>query len=169
MSNESMVNPTIPVRYSLEKIGQITYHNEFHDTIVHPEGFESVYLYKSKRINSKNIQEIATQVTDTVKENTSKVRFCIKDGYPALPLIEQEEIWHEGWDIPTEYAIDGNKQCWMNNAHGGSLCKVAADHLVSSFEVPEMRLYIERLLGLKESFTTCPCCGSLVAPDRIKT
>lgn len=45
---------------------------------------------------------------------------------PTLPLLLEGETMTVGWDIPTRWAVDSDKRCWMDNAHGHKLdtCKV---------------------------------------------
>lgn len=50
--------------------------------------------------------------------------FCIEEKCPKLPLWEHGEIRHLGWDIPTRYAIDADRGCWIDNAHGHPLVPI---------------------------------------------
>ena len=47
-------------------------------------------------------------------------------GVPSLPFKRMGSIWHEGWDIPTRWAIDNKSQCWIDNGHGHPLEKCNA-------------------------------------------
>jgi hypothetical protein len=38
---------------------------------------------------------------------------------PVLPWKLRGQLWHKGWDIPTEYGVDATGVCWRNMAHGG--------------------------------------------------
>lgn len=69
--------------------------------------------------------------------------------FPALPVKKHGKLWHEGWDIPTRYVIDANGQCWMDNAHGHALCKVAQEALVHVAESEEGQNELRRVLGLE--------------------
>lgn len=46
------------------------------------------------------------------------------DGEPSLPFLLTGQAHYKGWDIPTLWAIDGLKQCWVNDGHGGDLQRV---------------------------------------------
>ncbi len=35
-------------------------------------------------------------------------------------IIFTDEIYHEGWDIPTNILLDSNGHIWADNAHGSS-------------------------------------------------
>ena len=38
---------------------------------------------------------------------------------PIKPYQLEGEIWHNGWDIPTNFCIDAGGKIWCNIAHGG--------------------------------------------------
>lgn len=70
---------------------------------------------------------------------------------PALPFKMYGELYHQGWDIPTLWAIDANNQCWADNAHGTDLEKVTDNFLISSHESEHedrMADEIRKALGL---------------------
>jgi len=69
---------------------------------------------------------------------------------PALPLEIAGEAWFEGWEIPMVFAIDANKQCWKDNAHGGCLEKcVSREHLIVSLRDIEQRNLVRQVVGMK--------------------
>lgn len=96
-----------------------------------PEGFEAVYLYPDGKEENKVLQEGVLRlkgsyhltfqcfVRKEVSGKTGKLK--TKQVLPTLPFKRTGEIWHEGWDIPTRYVIDGKEIVWMDNAHGGYL------------------------------------------------
>lgn len=43
---------------------------------------------------------------------------------PVPPVLLAGRTWHEGWDIPTRWAIDSNRVVWADNAHGHPLERV---------------------------------------------
>lgn len=38
---------------------------------------------------------------------------------PVLPWKHRGQLWTKGWDIPTEFGVDGAGEVWRNMAHGG--------------------------------------------------
>ena len=156
------------VRYDIKNGREKTFNNEYHDFIIHPEGFKSVYLYrqeKSEELDDKNFKQYFEQDKETVEELISNLTFFIGNGYPILPLLQQGEILILGWDIPIRYAIDADKQCWKDGAHGGALYKTEVKNLLDKFKDKNKRVMIEELLGIQPSYIKCPCCGSLVSPE----
>lgn len=78
------------------------------------------------------------------------LEFVIEDAYrPAAPLKHKGELWHEGWDIPTKFAVDADNECWMNNAHGHALCHVSAAILIGTAENEFTQNSIRRILGME--------------------
>lgn len=65
---------------------------------------------------------------------------------PVLPLLYRDKHWSVGWDISTEWAIDGAKNAYMSNAHGGALQRVKPEVLLEELGHPEN---LRRLFGLK--------------------
>jgi hypothetical protein len=53
------------------------------------------------------------------------------EGIPKEPLRLFGRLWHVGWDIPTLFAVDQDRRCWMNGAHGGNLIEVEARRLLA--------------------------------------
>lgn len=94
-----------------------------------PDGLDFVFFYKDglfPYINENLVQE---------EGEVRSLRFCVDldnlETLPALPLIMKGEAWTVGWDIPTRWAIDAHKKCWMDDAHGGSLNPVEEGYLLS--------------------------------------
>lgn len=72
------------------------------------------------------------------------------DSIPVMPILSRGELWHEGWDIPTRWAIDSKHQCWRDSAHGGELEKVDTQHFLSYVEKDErVTRQVREVLGLK--------------------
>lgn len=71
------------------------------------------------------------------------------NGAAAFPRILSGKTWHAGWNIPTLWAIDSNKQCWANDAHGGAIKKVTEARLLSEISDQYQRDAIRKILGKK--------------------
>lgn len=55
--------------------------------------------------------------------------------HPVLPWKHRGQLWHKGWDIPTEYGVDAAGVCWRNMAHGGDpIYRVDADVWLAEME-----------------------------------
>lgn len=106
-----------------------------------PKGFVFVERKGKKVANLLKIKN------DTDKFNY--LSFYAKDKFPTLPFIARGELPHMGWDIPTRYVVDANKQCWADNAHGGALEYMAASRLLAKVEQEYERMKIRHLLGFK--------------------
>lgn len=68
--------------------------------------------------------------------------------FPTIPLRGYGKVWHEGWDIPTEWAVDGSGNCWMDNAHGGGVVRCSNSELLNLGE-GESKARIYKCLGRK--------------------
>jgi hypothetical protein len=92
------------------------------------------------------------------------------DGEPTLPFLVYGEIWYRGWDIEGYYAVDSDKQCWLDsNAYGGPALKVNPERLLKHLQLEERHsdlTKVEEALGLEYSYSTCPTCG-VVARKKI--
>lgn len=77
---------------------------------------------------------------------------------PALPLLGYGELYSTGWDIPTRWAIDANKVCWMDDAHGHPLEKISSQELLCEAEQEVDKNMLRKLLGEKQT-VVCSCCG----------
>lgn len=55
------------------------------------------------------------------------------DGNPKLPIKAFGSIRIKGWDIPVDWAIDSNNQCWKDGGHGGNLKPVKKGVLFAEF------------------------------------
>lgn len=58
-------------------------------------------------------------------------------------------VWHDGWDIPTLWALDANKIPYVNDAHGGSLKQSTIVQLLELLRDMPDETTIRRELGLK--------------------
>lgn len=107
-----------------------------------PEGFLPVLRYPDGK-------EPGVPVAGLCK--FGRLEFSIGDPVekvPALPLKKTGEILHRGWDIPTRWVIDGDGQCWMDGAHGGSLNPVSLRSLIGTTETEDDQNLILGILGL---------------------
>ena len=101
-------------------------------------GFEYVYEYPD------GINKIAKK--DCV--SFGALEFYIEDKVPAK-IKHSGEIWHNGWDCPTRWAIDENLQCWMNDAHGHALEPVNKKILLQEEQDEIRRNRLRRFLNMK--------------------
>lgn len=126
------------------------------------EKLEPMYLYQgdARQTERHGIRQL---VDCPLVNNLQPLEFDITKGEPALPLQEAGNIYHNGWDIPTRYAVDAQRQAWMDNAHGHALHRVSMSDLLITFETPKERLALETKLGLTPSAHPCPACGQLVS------
>lgn len=125
---------------------------------------DNVYLYPDGV--TPVVHEGLTRVIDDKNKYDNGVAFL---GEPKLP-VEFGKIWHEGWDIPTQYAKDADGQCWMDDAHGGTLVKVEPKEVVAACDGKPFEIAsIENHLGLEPSMCQCPCCGSTVHKTSVNT
>lgn len=84
-----------------------------------------------------------------------KFEFSTHDGLPTLPMKGHGLAWHEGWDIPTRWAIDGADRCWMDNAHGHPLEPISVKDLLNYMADCEgQRQKIRAILQLKPEMPT---------------
>lgn len=73
------------------------------------------------------------------------------DGSPDLPLKSGGKIWHQGWEIPTYWAVDASNQCWASCGHGSTLAKVEPRKLLSEArDEPRCDREIRKALGMKQ-------------------
>lgn len=120
-----------------------------------PEGFEPVLnYYDDARGVSTNegIPVVGVCKLLGVGKYGRDVEFEIgepPDHVPALPLAAVGELWHRGWDIPTQWVIDAVGQCWKDGAHGGALYPVESGRLLDEAERQADRNYIRGLLGMQ--------------------
>jgi hypothetical protein len=91
---------------------------------------------------------VVGEVLLVVDENTSspkELKFYIDDAVPTLPLRAHGQIYHNGWDIPTRWAIDASGKCWKDNAHGHGLEPTLGRHLLGeTSDSPHSRQEIVR-------------------------
>lgn len=86
-----------------------------------------------------------------------QLRFFCGDKEPKLPLKDYGKLWHMGWDIPTEYAIDADGNVWKDFGHGGPLSPVTQGQLLSDIEKDAEWVRIARILG--KPVRQCGICG----------
>lgn len=58
-------------------------------------------------------------------------------------------VWHNGWEIPTLWALDANKIAYVNDAHGGSLQQCQTTRLLELLRDHEAENTVRRELRLK--------------------
>jgi hypothetical protein len=94
-----------------------------------PEGFEPVFLYHDGRTPYVRDGVVRVRVPD---QNSLEFAadWTKAETLPSLPLKGHGGISHQGWDIPTRWAIDSANKCWADNAHGHSLHRVEEKELL---------------------------------------
>lgn len=107
-----------------------------------PEGFEMVPIYPDGET------AVPLEGLARLKISDGHVDFDVTRHVPALPLKHHGKMWHTGWDIPTEWAIDSKDHCWLNDAHGGALVLVEKSTLVATADTEEEKNSFRRLLGM---------------------
>lgn len=86
-------------------------------------------------------------------QNCRPLDFCIGFGrIPALTLKGYGEMWHAGWYIPTLWAIDADRCCWMDNGLGHPLREVPAGALLECAENPNDASLIRVAASLEEDW-----------------
>lgn len=75
------------------------------------------------------------------------VFFDLTQGEPKLPIKLHGKIWHRGWDIPTEWAIDAAAQTWVEGILG-RLEKTSPEKLIQMVETDEQKREIAGCLSL---------------------
>jgi len=116
-----------------------------------PEGFEPVLSYADDEVNGtpKSGLVSLTKLPDGFKVRDRALEFEVDSKIPALPLLAVGEAWFVGWDIPTRWAIDANKQCWKDNAHGHPLQPCSEQELLGEYADDECgRNTVRAYLGL---------------------
>lgn len=116
-----------------------------------PEGFEPVLSYADDQVNGTPKPGLVslTKLPDGFKVRGRALEFEVKVKVPALPLLAVGEAWFVGWDIPTRWAIDANKQCWKDNAHGYPLQPCSEQELLAEYADDERgRNTVRAYLGL---------------------
>ena len=114
-----------------------------------PEGFLPIWSYHYQ--DGTEVKTLAKTSLGWQKRADGLItRFYInKDKkIPVLPFKTYGDLWHAGWDIPTKYVIDADKQVWLDNAHGGDLCLVSSKILFSKCKDVENRNYFRKLLNI---------------------
>ncbi len=79
--------------------------------------------------------------------NEFKAEGLVFNNEPAIPLKAKGSVEHEGWDIPSRWAIDANDQCWLDDAHGHALAKTNIKDLYLEVD-NQSRIIICSVLGL---------------------
>ncbi len=108
-----------------------------------PEGFLPVLDYLNTQDGEPVVGECRLNI------DGEDLFFHIDEKVPVLPLKGYGQIWHKGWDIPTRWAIDGSKQCWIDNAHGDCLYPVEDYILLGTSENDSERGDIRSCLDLE--------------------
>lgn len=113
-----------------------------------PQEFEAVVEYPDG-VTPKIREGVVALRVNGEDPSRSVFEFSTEEGLsPVLPMKGHGLAWHEGWDIPTRWAIDGSGRGWMDNAHGGSLSPV--EDLLRHFGDDEAtRQKIREILGRK--------------------
>ena len=111
-----------------------------------PNGFNVVLNYSEDSINGIPIVGCASLALEAAPGG--KLIFNLENGIPKLPLKTYGQFWHEGWDIPTYYAIDTDNICWMDNVHGHPLEKVSVNVLLWHISNELLANEIRNILGL---------------------
>lgn len=121
-----------------------------------PEGFVAVKNYPDG-INGVTV----VGRVELLLSGKRGVQFWVGEGCEQVPVlpIKTGEMWHRGWDIPTQWAIDANKQCWMDDAHGNCLHPVKPEDLLKTAEEQSVKQQIKRILGLQLEEVSCPHCN----------
>lgn len=109
-----------------------------------PEGFQPVLNYREDSVNGTPVVGLARLSGYTRRG----LEFSIENGAPKLPLKKWGELWHVGWDIPNQYAIDADNNCWVGSDHGGELTKVPTEVLISTADTEEEKNDIRQFLGI---------------------
>lgn len=116
-----------------------------------PEGFEAVKNYRNERSEGETVVGELRFPVEAGKSHQNDLTFSVGENHenvPALPLRERGAFRHEGWDIPTRWAIDANGVCWMDNAHGHPLGIVKPQILLGGCEREGERRRLQKVLGL---------------------
>lgn len=57
---------------------------------------------------------------------------------PAWPLKASGEVWHQGWDIPSHWAVDAENVPWADySCHGSHLTKTDFDTLIKHLDAED--------------------------------
>jgi hypothetical protein len=67
---------------------------------------------------------------------------------PVGSIKLKGQVLHKGWDIPSNWAIDSNKQCWKDNAHGATLNPCTTDELLLLLKEDDNQDTINAVMGL---------------------
>lgn len=121
-----------------------------------PEGFQYHYHYPDGHTPTPTIGYLYLESANLLFYMGEKEK-----NVPVLPLKNHGQLWHTGWDIPTNYAIDANNQVWMNDAHGGGLELASPDRLIGAAEDAEERRRLQKILGLKINLPEWIICARL--------
>jgi len=113
-----------------------------------PTGFIPVVLYEGT-----SLRRVCTGVVRLPGTGPSRGASALDflgdlEALPVLPLLKRGLIWHEGWDIPTQFAVDSKGRCFMDGAHGGGVSLVNAKVLLHSCEQEDLRRELQQLLGM---------------------
>jgi len=124
-------------------------------------------------MNPEDITE--TEYDDIIqrvwKDPESGQEFDITETQVTLPLKTSGSASTLGWDIATEYAIDGAGKIWMTNGHGGCLEPSDLHNLIYCLKDSMSPYYIAEFcksydIPLREvCCSTCGGKGKILEPD----
>lgn len=111
-----------------------------------PKGYDAIFYHRHDR-------------TPVIKEGFVVVHTDSSDflefyvpGYkklPTLPILAHGKSWHSGWDIPTRWAIDADRNGWVDNAHGHALRRFDGDLVTYFSDSYSTQVAIAKALGRK--------------------
>lgn len=113
-----------------------------------PEGFVPVVMFAESEQREVAVGLLRLPGAGTSRE-TRTLEFQVSEDLsliPTLPLRARGLFWHEGWDIPTVWAVDGAGVCWMDNAHGHSLAQCSGKQLLGNCENENERRALQRII-----------------------
>jgi len=111
-------------------------------------------MENSKKIYLDEFEKLEAECRDNLlairhKKYGYRRYFETSKTMPEFPLLGVGNLDHVCWDISTMYAIDANKNCWMDNAHGHPMEIVSAGDLLAEAKDEHDRIEIREILGLK--------------------
>jgi hypothetical protein len=113
--------------------------------------------YRFEEIEPGRLRLIS--IHENGKEFESKFYFNTSQVTPHLPLRGSGEVWYQGWDIPTRWAVDAQGQGWANNGHGGDLYPCSVPEIIDLPDDDSAKAEIARLLKWTLIEKSCKCCG----------
>lgn len=113
--------------------------------------------YRFEEIEPGRLRLIS--IHENGEEFESKFCFNTSQVTPHLPLRGSGEVWHQGWDIPTRWAVDAQGQGWANDGHGGDLYPCSIPEIIDLPDDDSAKAEIARLLKWTLIKKSCKCCG----------